>query len=353
MKIGIIGGGQLGLMMAEAAKKYGMEIVGLDPNIECPLSRIADEMIIGNYNDRKMFELLVEKTDVVTYEFENVDLDLVTKFQKKIPQKAKGLFYSRNRLIEKKYVNELGITTPSFEEYKLSYQFEKPVIIKTTTGGYDGKGQYVIKNKSDLAKFIPQFNVEYIVEDLIPFDYEISVIATRDKFDTVVCFPIPSNTHKNGILHTSVIDNTIPRTIKEQAQRHTRRLIKELDYIGTLAVEYFVVGTSVVFNEFAPRPHNSGHYSIEACSVSQFENHIRAITGLEVIQPVLINSSLMLNVLGQDNNLLSQKYEKNIFVHNYFKNGCKENRKMGHITIVDSTRSKLITIKNKIVEERV
>ena len=353
MRIGIIGGGQLGMMMAEAAKKYDMEVVGLDPSRNCPLSTVADKMIIGKYDDAGLFKKIIDDVDVVTYEFENVNLDLVKTFEKHIPQKAAGLYFSRNRLTEKKYVRKLGIPTPNFQKYTKNYVFTSPVIIKTTEGGYDGKGQYVIKNENDLKQFKKVCSIEYIVEELVPFDYEISVIVSRDKKDKVVCYPIPVNTHVDGILYTSKVDNEIPKEIKEMANKHTVALIKKLDYVGTLAVEYFVVGNKVIFNEFAPRPHNSGHYSIEGCSISQFENHIRAITGMDVLEPELVYPSLMINVLGQDVSRLKTNYGNDVFIHDYQKLESKHNRKMGHLTIVHSDVSKLNTIKNEIVEERI
>jgi 5-(carboxyamino)imidazole ribonucleotide synthase len=353
MRIGIIGGGQLGLMMAEAAKPYDVEIVGLDPNPKCPLSQVADKMIIGGYSDKDIFRKLVDDTDVITYEFENVDIDLVSTYEEFIPQKAPGLYYSRNRLIEKEYVNELGIPTAIFEKYTSKYQFEYPVIIKTTTGGYDGKGQYVIQNKNDLDHFHPDSSTEYIVEKLVLFDYEISVIVSRDKNDNVVCYPISINVHKEGILFTSLVDNSVPLQLKNLAYKQSTELVRKLNYVGTLAVEYFIVGDEVIFNEFAPRPHNSGHYSIEGCTVSQFENHMRAVMGLHVITPKMVNPSLMINVLGQDVKRLTAKYGTDVFVHDYMKLESKYNRKMGHLTILSSTVSKLNTIKNRIVEERI
>lgn len=353
MRIGIIGGGQLGLMMAEAAKKYGFQVVGLDPNPDCPLSRIANEIIVGDYSDEYFFRQLVNTVDFITYEFENVDLKLIHTHEKLIPQKADGLYYSRNRITEKKYVNSIGIPTAKFEEYSLDYIYKSPVIIKTTTGGYDGKGQYVIKSENDLDQFKCNIKNEYIVEELIDFDYEVSVIVSRDKNGSVVSYPIPVNSHMNGILFTSTINGKIPEIVENKAIQYTKQLIEELDYVGTLSVEYFVIKDKVIFNEFAPRPHNSGHYSIEGCSVSQFENHIRAIVGLDLLKPRLIHHSLMINVLGQDVKRLYKEYGSNVFIHDYHKKEAKENRKMGHITIVNSDDSEINIIKKMIVEDLV
>ncbi|AIO18178.1 N5-carboxyaminoimidazole ribonucleotide synthase [Candidatus Izimaplasma bacterium HR1] len=350
MRIGIIGGGQLGLMMAEAAKKYNHIIVGLDPNECCPLSHVADEMIVGQYNNKELFKEFEEKCDVITYEFENVDMDLVSQYEDKIPQKRAALFYSRNRLTEKAFARDLNIPTAKFLKYDKQLLFY-PSIIKTTTGGYDGKGQWKISKKEDVDQMLFDSNIEYIIEELVEFDYEISVVASRDSFGNVSFIPIPVNKHRNGILFTSTVFDDIDSLIVSKAKEYTTRIIEDLDYVGTLAVEYFVKGNQVIFNEFAPRPHNSGHYSIEGCSVSQFENHILAITNQKVMKSHLINPTIMINVLGQDNGFIEDISDSSVHYHDYNKTERKNDRKMGHITIVSSTISEAQSIKNNVIKE--
>ena len=351
MNIGIIGGGQLGMMMAEASKKYGHKIIGLDPNPNCSLSRCADEMVVASYENIQAFELLVSKSDVITYEFENVELSMIEKHIEIIPQKSKGLLKSKNRLIEKVYASKLNIPTVNYLELKHIHDIFYPSIIKTTTGGYDGKGQHRILCKDDIDHFPHNAQYNYIIEALVDFDYEISVIATRDQFGEIVTFPIPVNTHKNGILYESDVTKNLPNVVSEKAIDYTKRIINDLDYVGTLAVEYFVVGDDVIFNEFAPRPHNSGHYTIEGCTVSQFENHILAITNEHVETPKLLQPVSMINVLGQNMAFVEMCSTDNGFVHLYGKNEKKRDRKMAHITILGNSKSEIQKKINHITKE--
>lgn len=350
MIIGIIGGGQLGLMMAEAAKEENHTVIGLDPNDACPLSKIADEMIVGLYNDSDCIEKLSNKCDVITYEFENVDLELVKKYESKIPQKSQALYFSRNRLTEKQFAKNLNIPTARFEKFERNNLFA-PSIIKTTTGGYDGKGQWKV-NEIEKTDHIPKNNSnEYIIEELIDFDFEISVVATRDSFGNVVFLPIPINEHRNGILFTSSVFNGLDSLIVSKAKDYTYKIIEKLDYVGTLAVEYFVRNKEVIFNEFAPRPHNSGHYSIEGCTVSQFKNHVNAITGEKVCEPKLKKPTIMVNVLGQDDSFTKGLNCDGVYYHDYGKKEKNTDRKMGHITILSDTINEAITTKNNIIKE--
>ncbi len=351
MIIGIIGGGQLGMMMTEPAHKLGHKIIGLDPTNDCPLSFVADDMIIAQYDDVEAFENLVDKCDVITYEFENVNLDLVEKYITLIPQKSKGLKMSKDRLVEKKYARSLGIDTVGFKKIEKIKDLYYPAIVKTTTGGYDGKGQFKLSSKSDIDHIRLNDKYSYIIEELIEFDYEISVVCTRDCFGNVITYPISKNYHRNGILHTSEIFNDIDPIIQSKAKEYTQRLVTDLDYVGTFAVEYFVVNNKVIFNEFAPRPHNSGHYTIEGATVSQFTNHIHAITGQKVIESTLVGPTIMINVLGQDTAYLKRSHQSASYVHLYHKSVSKIDRKMGHITIVSDKIGNAKIIKNHIIKE--
>lgn len=351
MIIGIIGGGQLGMMLAEAAIELNHRIVGLDPNPKCSLSLIADEMIVANYNNHKAFRQLVDKVDVITYEFENVDLSLIEENINLIPQKSKGLMKSNNRLIEKEYANNLGIPTAKYMEFKAKDKSFYPAIIKTATGGYDGKGQYLIKSHKDVDQLLLISGVSYIIEELVSFEYEISVVATRGMSGDIVTYPISRNEHRNGILFISKAYNDIPTEIKLKAIQYTEILINDLDYVGTLAVEFFVRGNEVIFNEFAPRPHNSGHYTIEGCNVSQFKNHILAITGQKLIVPQLIKPTIMINILGQDYRYLERLSDKEDILHMYGKLEQKIGRKMGHLTVTRDTIIDVENAKKYIIEE--
>lgn len=341
MRIGIIGGGQLGLMMAEAAHSLNHFVIGLDPIKDCPLSTVADSMIIANYNDLNAFDKLANLVDVITYEFENVDLDLIEKYIQKIPQKSSALRISKNRFLEKTFAVQSAIPTVKFELMDIQKDIFYPSIVKTTTGGYDGKGQFKLQSQNDVDNLRLNSESSYIIEELFHFDYEISVISTRGFSGEIIHFPIPKNTHKEGILFTCEITNDLPKEVCDKAIQYSELIASQLDYVGTIAVEYFVKNNQVYFNEFAPRPHNSGHYTIEGCNVSQFENHIRAITNDRLISPMLINNTWMINVLGQDDIFIERMNPTICTYHNYNKHEKKLNRKMGHITCVDENEELL------------
>ncbi len=346
MNIGIIGGGQLGMMMAESAIKQGHDVNALDHAWTAPIKGYSKNLFTDGFTHKAGYQKLYEISDVLTYEFENVSLNWVNHFVDKIPQKTKALEISRHRLIEKEFASSLNIKTPHYELFDQSHTYTYPFILKTTTLGYDGHGQYRINSKEDINKIKDIHSLELIKEEIIKFDDEISVVCTRDQFGNIAVFPIPRNIHKNGILHLSILDDKISEEVKQTATTYAKDIITALDYVGTLAVEFFVCGKEVLFNEFAPRPHNSGHYTIEGCNVSQFDNHILAVTGNEVITPNLLSKTVMLNILGQDLEI-TKKCESmdQVYVHMYHKKEAKHNRKMGHVTITgDDCLEKLALI---------
>lgn len=336
MIIGIVGGGQLGLMMAEAAHQKGHTVIGLDPTKHCPLSTNANKMIVAAYNDKDAFHSLVNQSDVITYEFENVDSSFVKRYEDMIPQKQKALLIARDRLLEKDFAHSLDIPTPRYKAINQISDLFYPSILKTRTGGYDGKGQVKLTTKNAIDQLSINDDLMYILEEYVSFDYEISVIASRSMSGDIVTFPIPINIHKNGILFQSKVYRNIPVHIQQKAIQYTKDIITALDYVGTLAVEYFVAGEEVLFNEFAPRPHNSGHYTIEGCNVSQFMNHILAITGEELIQPTLLSNTIMINELGQDEHFHATMDKTICTYHDYHKKSRKHNRKMAHITCISN-----------------
>ena len=351
MKIGIIGGGQLGMMMAEAAHALGHTIIGLDPTPDCPLSFVTSDLIVAAYDDSQAFAQLASGVDVLTYEFENVDDSLVQMHESKIPQTSRALKVSKDRYTEKEFAKQLGIPIPMFTLVEKTTDLFFPAVLKHRTGGYDGKGQVRLSEQSDIDHLDNIDPFTCIIEEYIPYDHEISVIMTRSNNDMVVAHPIPINTHRDGILHVCEVTGAIPSLIASKAVEYTKRIIQELSYVGTLAVEYFVVGDTVLFNEFAPRPHNSGHYSIEGCNVSQFQNHIRAITGMELVVPVLKKPTLMINELGQDKAYKARIDSQYCTYHDYHKSPRKAQRKMGHITCVSNTLSQLHQLKQTIIGE--
>ncbi|MFD1021042.1 5-(carboxyamino)imidazole ribonucleotide synthase [Thalassobacillus hwangdonensis] len=345
--IGILGGGQLGRMMATAAKHMGYRIAVLDPKEDCPCAQVADHHIIGAYDDREAAQQLLDISDVITYEFENVDLSIAEMLEDaaKLPQGAYPLKVTQNRELEKGVSVEAGLNVP---EYAIVQTFDQlkeaaatigfPSMLKTVTGGYDGKGQLKLDAESDLAEaesFIAPDST-YIIEAFVPFDREISIIFTRSQSGDIVYFPIAENIHHNQILFKTQIPAAITADIEAKAQQIAKSIGESMDLAGTFAIELFVQGDQVFVNEMAPRPHNSGHYTIEACNVSQFEQHIRALVGLPLLPVHTFPAAVMINVLGAQQKELFRRLEhiEQAHLHDYGKKEARANRKMGHITFI-------------------
>lgn len=356
--IGIIGGGQLGRMMAIAARYMGYRIIVLDPTPNCPCAQVADEHIIKHYDDMQGIRTLTEKSDVITYEFENVDLTAATFIEArgKLPQGAYPLEVTQNREKEKTLMGDVGLPVPEFyivhneqECREACGKIAYPAVIKTCRGGYDGKGQIKLETAEDIDEAV-EFTQEHghsIVETWVPFDREISVVFTRgrkqDGESQITFFPIPENEHKNHILYKSTVPANINETVQEKAKESARLLAEKMDIIGTFAIEMFVVGDAIYVNEMAPRPHNSGHYTIEACNISQFEQHIRAVAGLPLMPVRLLAPAIMQNILGEDVErvLKNMSVTPSGHVHFYGKKDVKTKRKMGHVTFIGDSLDEL------------
>ena len=346
--IGILGGGQLGQMMALSAKMQGYKVVVLDPDPECPCSSIADTLITADYDDEGAFKRLCLLSDTVTYEFENVDVTCVEKFSKehRIPQGSECLRLSQHRITEKDFARDCGLQTVDYRSIKSHEELTEckkmnfPILIKTCRFGYDGKGQWLLNSPEELDEIELSWPNEYIAEEKCSFEKEISVVICRSVKNTVAFEPF-ENTHSNGILAVSINPAKVSESLKKQAIEWTKILAEKSNYIGTMAVEYFVVGNQLYFNEMAPRPHNSGHATIEGYSMSQFDLHIRAICGFPLEEPRLLQPTVMMNLLGQDikklNEWLSKEDAIGTHIHLYSKTKCVNNRKMGHLTFTGAT----------------
>lgn len=345
--IGIIGGGQLGRMMGMAAKEAGFKIAVLDPTEDSPCGQIADIRIVAPYNDEAALKELGEVSDVVTYEFENIDYAGLKKLSEtaNVPQGAELVRITQNRMNEKAEIKASGapvakyITADTFDELKNKINdVGFPCIVKTAFGGYDGKGQVKLDRIEDIEEAAALFTYSTcIAEAFVPFDKEISVIIQRNAEGESFCLPIAENIHENHILHESIVPARVADSVLEKAEQAATQIANHLQLVGTLAVEMFVMSDeSIVINELAPRPHNSGHYSIEACNISQFHQHIRAVCGWPLREPKLWASSIMVNVLGQHVEPLINVVGDfpNWSIHLYGKAEAKENRKMGHVTIM-------------------
>lgn len=353
--IGIIGGGQLGRMMAISAKQMGYKVAVLEPATLSPLAQVADAEINAPYDDQAALHQLLSISDVVTYEFENINSDVIQSCESVgyIPQGHRPLALTQHRYIEKTAINNCGFKTAPFEKVNNFSQLKEavrkigyPSILKTVTGGYDGKGQWTLKSELDLQHVQSVVeNQTCILEGFVPFTKEISVIVTRGTNKQVETFPVVENVHHNHILHLSIVPAKIEPHLIKKAEIIAATLIEKLDFIGTLAIEMFVVENDLIINELAPRPHNSGHYTIDGCNVSQFEQHIRAICGLPLIEPKLIQPTIMVNLLGQHVEYTLNSWIQPEFsdakLHLYGKEEMRVNRKVGHITFMNESEEKL------------
>ena len=352
--IGIIGGGQLGRMMCLAAKAMGYNVAVLDPTPDCPCGQVAGTEITANYNDMAAIKKLADISDVITYEFENIDYEALSWLEENsyLPQGSEVLKITQNRFREKSAISEMGIPVADFFLIDSAESLEKhfffPSVIKTVSGGYDGKGQIVIKSRDDFsaAKNLAEKH-ECILEKWIPFDREISVIIARSTNGESNVFPVAENIHVDNILHKSIVPARISGTLELKAIHYARKIAETLNIVGVLAIEMFVSGDDIYVNELAPRPHNSGHYTIDACVTSQFEQHIRAICGLPLGDTSLHSPVVMVNILGDHLNKKELfRLEKflplmsNGKLHLYGKKEARDKRKMGHINMlgdIDST----------------
>lgn len=343
--IGIIGGGQLGRMMAIAARQMGYRIAVLEPTAGGPLAQIADIEINAPYDDDAALHKLLDVSDVTTYEFENVSAETIDELAHygNLPQGPRPVYITQHRLREKDAISEAGFATAPYADAsnpsllnaaitKIGY----PAILKTLTGGYDGKGQWVLKSPSDLPAALEVVaNAPCVLEGFVRFDKEISVIVTRSITGEVQVFGPVENVHHNSILHISSVPAGVSSALAAKARSVGVGLMEALDFVGTLAIEMFVVGDQIIINELAPRPHNSGHLTIDGYNVSQFEQHIRAITGLPLIEPELIQPTIMVNLLGQHVDYALSKFSEPEYgwakLHLYGKEEMKRDRKVGHL----------------------
>ncbi|TFD98107.1 5-(carboxyamino)imidazole ribonucleotide synthase [Jeotgalibacillus salarius] len=354
--IGIIGGGQLGRMMALSAKEAGFRIAVLDPSENGPCAQVADYTIQTSYDDEKGLKELSELSDVITYEFENIDYESLKRLAEKahVPQGAELIKITQNRQFEKDTLTRADVPTASYKIieneqglYDMIGTFAFPMVLKTITGGYDGKGQVKLNSEDDLseaAKLI-QNNGTCILEAFVDFDCEISVIIHRNARGETVTQPIAENIHINQILHTSIVPARVSEDVKVNAARLAEQVADQLKLVGTLAVEMFVGKAGELYvNELAPRPHNSGHYSIEASSSSQFQQHIRSVLNWPLAPSELLKPAVMINVLGQhvEPVLTAIDAYPHWSLHLYGKDEAKTNRKMGHITILTDDINKTL-----------
>ncbi|WP_445724475.1 5-(carboxyamino)imidazole ribonucleotide synthase [Fredinandcohnia sp. FSL W7-1320] len=348
--IGIIGGGQLGRMMAISAKEMGFLVAVLDPTPNSPCGQVADIEITANYDDLEAIKELASVSDVITYEFENIDYEALTWLEENanLPQGSHLLRITQDRGTEKSAIQEIGLQVAPFRlvenQEQLAEAVEEigfPSVLKTCRGGYDGKGQFVLKQKEDIelaGKLLDSGGC--ILEAWVPFQKEVSVIVTRNPAGEVKAFPVAENIHVENILHQSIVPARISEIRETKAKEMAMKLASEFQLVGTLAVEMFVTEDGEIYiNELAPRPHNSGHYSIDACETSQFEQHVRSVCNWPLGETTLLRPVVMTNILGEHVQPLLEKVSQlsSVKVHLYGKAEAKVKRKMGHVTVLGQT----------------
>lgn len=342
--IGIIGGGQLGRMLAMAAARLNFSTIILEPQADCPAAQVANAQITAAYDDPAALAELASRCDIVTYEFENVPVAAAETLARSVPvyPPAKALDVAQDRLTEKRFLNSCGIETAKFHAVNSQAELETALadfggqgVLKTCRMGYDGKGQRVFRGGEDLTgAFEALGGVPLILESFVAFDREVSIIAARGIDGTVECYDPAENVHRNGILHTSTLPARIDDATAQTAREAAKKLLAALDYVGVIGMEFFVMPDGgLIANEIAPRVHNSGHWTEAACIISQFEQHIRAVAGLALGNPVRHSDCVMTNLIGDDIDALPDWLKsRNTYVHLYGKAEARPGRKMGHVT---------------------
>ena len=341
--LGIIGGGQLGSLLSVAANKLNINTVIFSDDKNSPAKNFTKNFISGNYDDEKLIKEFLSKVNVITYEFENIPYKILRKLNEIKPVLPKPEINKliQNRYTEKDFLNKNNIRTTRYSLIKDEDDIKIndgliPGLLKTCTLGYDGKGQFKIDKKENISSEI-DFTKEYILEKFIKLKKEISVIITRFGHQRYEIYEPIENLHEDQILKHSKIPAQISEKIKNQATNWATIIAEELDYVGTLCVEYFIDNKDNLYaNEIAPRVHNSGHLTINSHNVSQFENHIRAVCGLEKVETKKIYNARMLNLIGNDiEDFRKKSFKDNEFFFDYQKTEIREKRKMGHFTIIE------------------
>ncbi len=343
--IGILGGGQLGRMLSVAASRLGYKSHIFEPGTEPPAAHVAHGLTTAPYEDTDALTAFANAVDVITYEFENIPTSALDTLETLCPIRPgrEALRISQDRLVEKDYLRDLGLNTAPYADIPDAAALSKaidtigtPSILKTRRFGYDGKGQVRLTTSQDATTAIAGMNgAPAILEGFINFTHEVSVIAARGLGGAVACFDPGENVHKDGILHTTTVPATLSAAQRTDAVLMAAKLLNALDYVGVLGVELFVTARGLIVNEIAPRVHNSGHWTQNGCTVDQFEQHIRAITGLPLGDATRYADVEMLNLIGDDINATANLAVKsNTALHLYGKADAKPGRKMGHVNTI-------------------
>jgi 5-(carboxyamino)imidazole ribonucleotide synthase len=355
--VGIIGGGQLGKMIAHEARRMSLKIVVLDPTEGCPAAKIADEQIVADFKDESAIIKLADKCDIITYEIELANSSALKELELKnypIRPAPETLRIIQNKYRQKSFLKKHKIAVPDFELvrseehlHELCRKFGFPAMLKACEDSYDGRGNFLITSKGKVHEAFDYFaGRECMLEKYVPFTKEVSIMVARNPSGQIESFPVAENIHKNSILDTTIAPARISRKVELKAKRLAEKTMEVLHGAGIFGIEMFVTkGGGVLVNEIAPRPHNSGHYTNEACSVSQFEQHLRAVLDLPLSRPELLAPAAMVNILGNEN--FSGSYAvkglkkllavPGVKLYVYGKKTSKPRRKLGHITATGKT----------------
>jgi len=356
MTIGILGGGQLGRMLALAGIPMGLKFRFLDPSADACAGQ-GGSLIVGSYTDEKLLRQFADSVDIITYEFENIPVDSIRMLEgcRTVHPSAAALEHVQDRLQEKNLCATLGIPTAEYASVETPDQLRAalqhigfPSVLKTRSLGYDGKGQLSLSREEDFhAAYALCSTGACIVEKRIPFTRELSLIATRGSEGSVVHYPLTENVHSEGILRVSRAPAFVESSLAEEATSFATLLLQHLDYVGTMTIEFFEYEGHLLLNELAPRVHNSGHWTIEGAETSQFENHLRAITGLPLGSVSPRGFSAMVNIIGSYPDLAEITALKGVHVHFYEKTP-RPKRKLGHITICHPDKQQVESTLEKV-----
>lgn len=350
--VGIIGGGQLGKMIAHEARRMSLKVIVLDPTVGCPAAKIADEQIVADFKDESAIMQLANSCDVVTYEIELANSSALKQLEAQnypVRPSPETLRIIQNKFRQKSFLRQSNIAVPDFEFvrseqhlYELCGRFGYPAMLKACEDSYDGRGNFLIRSKSKVAEAFSYFlGRDCMLERYVPFAKEISIMVARNPSGQIESFPVAENTHRDSILDTTMVPARLSRGVELKAKKLAEKTMEKLQGAGIFGIEMFVTRNgSVMVNEIAPRPHNSGHYTNEACSISQFEQHLRAVLDLPLSKVELLSSAAMVNILGPENfdgsyavkgvNRLLRVPGVKLYI--YGKKISKPRRKLGHIT---------------------
>jgi 5-(carboxyamino)imidazole ribonucleotide synthase len=348
--IGILGGGQLGRMLTLEAKRMGFRVVTLEPLPNSPCGQVADEQIVAAYDDLRAIGELGARSDVVTYEFENIPLESVLALEadrRLVRPDSSVLRVTQDRLLEKTFLVDLGCLTAAFAPVGNERELQAaiaavgfPAVMKMARGGYDGKNQWIVQNESEARDaLLAARGAPVILERFVPFECEVSIICARGADGTIVRFPVTENIHDHGVLATTIVPARIGAGVAERVRFEAARIGEALGIVGAYCIEFFVRGEELFVNEIAPRVHNSGHYSLDATQISQYEAHVRAICDLPLVEPRLIAPAVMVNILGSGegdelSGVTLLLRDPDVKLHLYGKRHAALRRKMGHFTVL-------------------